>query len=106
VAQQSVTYIIPLTIVKLATPKVGAKHELLFNKPDSFEYEFMLSCSFTCGIIHLTHGHTSNHTLLCCLSPAYAQQTHLCLLNKSSCLAAALEAGLLKPELMLSCSLR
>ncbi len=32
-AQQSVTKIIPLTFMKLVTPKVGAKHELLFNKP-------------------------------------------------------------------------
>jgi len=30
-----VTKIIPLTVVNLVTPKVGAKHELLFNKPAS-----------------------------------------------------------------------
>ncbi len=32
VAQQSVTQIISVTIVNLVTPKVWAKHELLFNK--------------------------------------------------------------------------
>ncbi len=31
-AQQSVNIIIPLVFVNLATPKAGAKHELLFNK--------------------------------------------------------------------------
>jgi hypothetical protein len=33
VAQQSVAEIISLTIMNLVTPKVGAKHELLLNKP-------------------------------------------------------------------------
>ncbi len=37
VAQHSVTKIITLAIVNLVTPKVGAKHELLFNKPASGE---------------------------------------------------------------------
>jgi hypothetical protein len=35
VAQQSVTKIISLTKMNLVTPKVGAKHEVLFNKPAS-----------------------------------------------------------------------
>jgi hypothetical protein len=35
VAQQSVTKIISPTIMNLITPKVGAKHELLFNEPAS-----------------------------------------------------------------------
>jgi hypothetical protein len=35
VAQQSVTKIMSLTIMNLVTPKAGAKHELLFNKPAS-----------------------------------------------------------------------
>jgi hypothetical protein len=34
---QSETQIIPLAFVNLVTPKTGAKHELLFNKPASFE---------------------------------------------------------------------
>jgi hypothetical protein len=33
VAQQSVTKTISVTIMNLVTPKAGAKHELLFNKP-------------------------------------------------------------------------
>ncbi len=35
IAQQSVTKIISLEVVNLVTPKPGAKHELLFNKPAS-----------------------------------------------------------------------
>jgi hypothetical protein len=35
VAQESVTQIISLTILNLATPKAGAKHELLYNEPAS-----------------------------------------------------------------------
>jgi hypothetical protein len=35
VAQQSVTKIISLTIMNLATPKAEAEHELLFNNPHS-----------------------------------------------------------------------
>jgi hypothetical protein len=35
VAQQSVTKIKPLTNLNLITPKVGAKHEHLFNEPAS-----------------------------------------------------------------------
>jgi hypothetical protein len=35
VAQQSVTKIVPLTIMNLVTPKVGDNHELLLNKPAS-----------------------------------------------------------------------
>jgi hypothetical protein len=38
VAQQSVTQILTVTIMNLATPKVGAKHELLFNKLASDSY--------------------------------------------------------------------
>jgi hypothetical protein len=33
VAQQSVTKIIAPSFVNLVTPRAGAKHELLFNKP-------------------------------------------------------------------------
>jgi hypothetical protein len=33
VAQQSVTKIISINIINLVTPKAGAMHELLFNKP-------------------------------------------------------------------------
>jgi hypothetical protein len=33
VAQQSVTKMIPMTLVNLVTPKAGARHELLFKKP-------------------------------------------------------------------------
>ncbi len=36
-AGQSETQIIPLAFVNLVTPKTGAKHELLFNKPASFD---------------------------------------------------------------------
>ncbi len=39
VAQQSVNNIISLAILNLVTPKVGARHELLFNKPAS---EFLI----------------------------------------------------------------
>jgi hypothetical protein len=35
VAQKSVTKIISPTIMNLITPKVGAKHDLLFNEPVS-----------------------------------------------------------------------
>ncbi len=35
VAQQSVTKIISMTILNLATPKAAAKHEFLFNEPAS-----------------------------------------------------------------------
>ncbi len=34
-AQESVAKIISLTNVNLGTPKVGAEHEPLYNKPDS-----------------------------------------------------------------------
>jgi hypothetical protein len=34
-SKQSVTKIISVTIMNWVTPKAGAKHELLFNKPAS-----------------------------------------------------------------------
>ncbi len=39
VSQQSVTKIMSVTIMYLVTPKAGAKHELLFNKPASGQGE-------------------------------------------------------------------
>jgi hypothetical protein len=35
VAQQSVTRFIGMNLMNFVTPKVGAEHELLFNKPAS-----------------------------------------------------------------------
>jgi hypothetical protein len=52
VAQQSVTKIMPVTIMNLVTPKDGAKHELLFNKPVSWEgFDKKLALSFRGGFV-------------------------------------------------------
>jgi hypothetical protein len=62
------TKIIPLTNMNLVMPKVGAKHEVMFNKSTSAELKVVLSCSFKCDRIHKSYCYGSTQTLLCCLS--------------------------------------
>ncbi len=69
--------IIPLTIVKLVTCKVGAEHELLFNK-------------LAAVIIHTTHCHVSSHTVVLYYYDLDVLQMHL----------------FVEQKLMLSCSFR
>ncbi len=55
--------------------------------------KLVLSSSFKCDRIHNSYCYHSGHTLLCCLSETYKfnkQSSEAGLLNKSSCLAAAL----------------
>jgi hypothetical protein len=56
--------------------------------------KFMLGCSFECYKIRNNHYYGFGHTLLCCLSQTYMYNKNTLevgSLNKSSCLAAALD---------------
>ncbi len=53
--------------MNLVTPKAGAKHELLFNKPAS-EQKLMFSSSFRCDQIYKYEIYDFGNALLCYLS--------------------------------------
>jgi hypothetical protein len=40
-----------MKIMKLVTPKVGAKHELLFNKPALGDTKFLAAIAMNLGIL-------------------------------------------------------
>ncbi len=66
VTQQSVTKIIPVTIVNLVTPKAGAKHELFLNKPTSGLFNKSSSLAATLGVIKLIAISITHLVTLCC----------------------------------------
>jgi hypothetical protein len=77
----------------LVTPKVGAKHELLFNKPASVSFIFngggwfveqrlVLSSSFRCDQINNCKRHHFGHTVVLLKFDLDIQQTHFSFLNK------------------------
>ncbi len=56
--------------MNLVTPKAGAQHELLFNKPEAglLNIRLMLSSSFRWDQIYKNEIYNFGHTLLCYLS--------------------------------------
>jgi hypothetical protein len=66
VTQQSVTKLIPVTMVTLVTPKAGAKHELLFNKPTSGLLNKSSKLGATLGVIKLMAIIITHSVTLCC----------------------------------------
>ncbi len=60
--------LISMAIINLVSPKAGAKHEPLFNKPASIEQKLTLSSSFRHDLIHNYHRYDFCHMLLCYLS--------------------------------------
>jgi hypothetical protein len=81
--------------MNMVTPKVGAKHELLFNElaygqalessGRFIEKKLMLSSSFRCYQIHNCHRHDLGYTLLCYLSLTltFNKPTLVCCTTKS-----------------------
>jgi hypothetical protein len=74
VAQESVTKIIILAIVKLITPKAGAKHELLFNKPISGA-GLLNKCSCLAQALAVTKFKNVRDMILVLLSCCYLSPT-------------------------------
>jgi hypothetical protein len=77
--------------MNLVTPKAGAKHELLLNKPASAsglrgrfdEQKLVLSCSFRCDPFHNNLPRFLSHFVVLLKSDLDVQQTYLCNLTKS-----------------------